>query len=399
MLKKMGDDGTPTIAHNGESQGVSSSPHTFLHQGDSSHSFVEYLGLDDPSNTTSNRSFTVDALAVDVDAKDCSRIVKTLSRYLPLPPTLQHLKRVKKSTTNVVKDSEAKSPSQKRIRTEPEPEPKRPPSQQRLQILLGLSPLSTLLESFEVVDDSEGGKLLLSPADQLLALITNEKSSLSSSTSGTTSLSESGLLQNIIVPNHPPNSQEEAKLANQLWPTHFFPLKTLEYQEQKRSLSLQEFEIMVNNVEELSTQNNEAFVFDPSSNRVLSKSGNEERLQNAATLETSSICQRNPLATPILLAIQGISRLERQGNSDHYLCSGFHLYCNYEPCVFESMALVHSRFGRVIWASLTPDPPGSVLRQGISIHSIHCLPGTNHHFRAFEYRPTALRDHSTQPLP
>jgi hypothetical protein len=375
----MGPDGNnivpkTTEEEQDESFSIHNSNKMVLHKLDSRHAcFVEYRGSTNGPNC--DQSSTIDALVVHVDPKDCSRIIKALSQALPLPTRLQHLKRVKKSSVMInVNDTQPT----KRPKTE-NSSPKRPP---QLQLLLGLAPLPTLLESLKVNDDGSG--LNSSPAEYLLAILQQREYDESSSTTAEYRLKNT-LFYNVSVPGRPPQSQTEADQANQIWPTHFFPLQSLEYKQQQWTLPSQELQLMVDTVQKLATQKGVALVMDPISNQVIATSGDEAELQEGASPCVSCGSLKNPLATPILFAIQGVSRLERHGNSRHYLSSGYHLYCNYEPTVFESMAVVHSRFARVVWANLVPSPPRSVWQQGLSKHSIHCLPGTNHHFRAFEY--------------
>ncbi|KAJ9473053.1 tRNA-specific adenosine deaminase subunit tad3 [Diplonema papillatum] len=66
-----------------------------------------------------------------------------------------------------------------------------------------------------------------------------------------------------------------------------------------------------------------------------------------------------------------------RSKSDQYLLSGLDLFITEEPCVMCSMALLHSRVGRVFFLYPNTKFGGLVQR------TIHCHPGLNHHYPTY----------------
>uniref|UniRef100_M4C3Q9 CMP/dCMP-type deaminase domain-containing protein n=1 Tax=Hyaloperonospora arabidopsidis (strain Emoy2) TaxID=559515 RepID=M4C3Q9_HYAAE len=71
-------------------------------------------------------------------------------------------------------------------------------------------------------------------------------------------------------------------------------------------------------------------------------------------------------------------------HSGSYLCTGYDVYLDCEPCAMCAMALVHSRARRVIFDR---DNPGDgVLVSSFKLHTIASL---NHHYRVFQLKATS----------
>ncbi|KAK6459467.1 tRNA-specific adenosine-34 deaminase subunit [Scheffersomyces xylosifermentans] len=78
--------------------------------------------------------------------------------------------------------------------------------------------------------------------------------------------------------------------------------------------------------------------------------------QNGEILcKTSYNGSNDPYDHSIMKGIEEISLLEKKsrnrndGEDSNYLCQNLTVYCSHEPCVMCSMALVHSRIGRIIY--------------------------------------------------
>lgn len=79
--------------------------------------------------------------------------------------------------------------------------------------------------------------------------------------------------------------------------------------------------------------------------------------------------------------------LDEPGDGDNlakygpYLCTGYDVYLNKEPCIMCAMALVHSRAKRVFFS--VPTKLGGVA----SAAKIHTVNGLNHHYEVYQITP------------
>ncbi|GKY95461.1 hypothetical protein MPSEU_000507700 [Mayamaea pseudoterrestris] len=207
------------------------------------------------------------------------------------------------------------------------------------------------------------------------------------------------------VPSRSAESEEEFKEFHSVWPIVYFANRTLECRERERQLSQEDIDMMISSMKAAIHDANEqvdgmtskrrvgTVVVDPKTGRILARSSDERQLQTTSCGSSSNTISLNPLATSVLFAIQGVSRMERHHAMNHgmnsstfqtgqYLCTGCDVYTTLEPTVYEAMALVHARVRRLVIGcrrrTLGNDAPG-----GLTDLSVHALPGTNHKYRAF----------------
>ncbi|KAL7430186.1 hypothetical protein ACHAXH_001555 [Discostella pseudostelligera] len=263
------------------------------------------------------------------------------------------------------------------------------------------------------------------------------------------------------LPGRPAKTKEERLEWNtSLWPTLFFEEQTSLYKEKQLELTNEEMNMMRLGLKEavndamvgreqwnewnsktayatestqqvMMTQIVGAVVMNPQTCSIVSRASDERSLQgmpeNGNTISNTTDAdpqksttpttnhtakswstfpdEANPmLCTPILLAIQGVSRKERNSalgcgiesmefQAGQYLCTGYDVYLTKEPNVYESMALVHSRVRRVVFGVQDREMGGlggiaedaTTTTNGQHNNGIHSLPGTNHHYRAFRF--------------
>lgn len=90
----------------------------------------------------------------------------------------------------------------------------------------------------------------------------------------------------------------------------------------------------------------------------------------------TSVCWQHPVFEALKLASRASSRSSKSADrTEDYLATGYDLYTTHEPCMMCSMALCHSRIGRVFYTHDNPSHGGLFSRC-----RLHTKEEVNHHF-------------------
>jgi tRNA(Arg) A34 adenosine deaminase TadA len=327
--------------------------------------FIEVVAAPSSSTSKGNLPRYIEVYVAAVESKLCGALLKRLSDELPLKAAgddgvadLTHLKRVKKTLTESVEGSgqvdiitDGASKTKKRPRSK---------AAMRLEVVMGDVPR---------IDRS-----YTHPVDELQAMY------------NVTSVFKR------LVPSRPAESEQERLEFQSYWPVVYFEHRTMECRARGLCLNAEEITAMNDGMKAALQDANMypltahpstgTVVVDPKTGQICARSSEERKLQHADR-------NINPLATSVLMAVQGVSRQERQAavsqgldsavfHAGQYLCTGLDVYCTHEPTTFEAMALVHARIRRLVFGFQCKDALG-----GLTVMSVHALPGTNHKYRAF----------------
>jgi tRNA(Arg) A34 adenosine deaminase TadA len=391
-----------------------------------------------PQEILSENPDTIDLLPSEVDAyvskvepEKCGNLIKELSYILPLVkfddkscsidettgekkypwPALGHLRRVRRikkvdanlSATDVLenleKDKTKENGIQDKDNKSDKIEPPKKKKKTKTNNVSGNTELEILIGSVSHIDSifEENNEHNLLVRAKLIELISRNQLNL----------------QKVMLPGRPAKSQSELDdWKHNWWPSLYFEKQSVEYKQKDKALSIEDEwgfmkSSLIDAINDGKKYVNEgdldvwegcgAVAVDPNLQKVVSRSYDEWRTkieQSDGNNEfVKKILLENPLNTPIMFCIQGVSRVEREAamgkgmdseafKKGQYLCTNYDIYLTKEPGIFESMALVHSRVGRVFFGVENREEGG--LGGTGSDTSLHCLPGTNHRFRAFK---------------
>ncbi|KAL7574941.1 hypothetical protein ACA910_010765 [Epithemia clementina (nom. ined.)] len=362
--------------------------------------FVEIIPPHVESSEESGQSY-VEAYVTSVEPHRCGLVVKQVTNGLPSNKDLSHLKRVRRRLDQLQQQPaliSASSSSALQMDELPSSGKGDAAANKRRKTCSGASSsptLDILLGSCSALDHH-----FLSINDKR---DNQEQQIAATPTAAATILAEKFNLQNVFrvkVPGRYADSRTEWEEFNAVWPTTFYPMRTLEHRANQLELTESDKKQMISGscaaIGDVNENANDelpshagAVVVHSTNGQVLSRASDERKRQHNSHL-------RNPLETSIIFAIQGLSRVEREAaigsgmdspefQKGQYLCTGCDLYTTKEPSVFEAMALVHARIRRVVFMTnfIGNDASTEQYVKGLTEQFVHNLPGTNHKFRAF----------------
>ena len=184
------------------------------------------------------------------------------------------------------------------------------------------------------------------------------------------------------IPSRPPRTRQQFEFAKKYWPCHFHEDKRIEAIVNKTLPEIwgqKFFDLHCQNMEEvLKGQKESGMVFDPKSDRVVaftSESQTEtEKLRHCCMNLIDCVAHTHGGGVWPLKA-----KVEKDCNPEAYLLTGYDVYLSHEPCIMCSMALVHSRAGRVFFSE-----PSSLYGGLYSKTRLQTIKSLNHTFEVYK---------------
>ncbi|KAJ2808808.1 tRNA-specific adenosine deaminase subunit tad3 [Coemansia guatemalensis] len=215
------------------------------------------------------------------------------------------------------------------------------------------------------------------------------------------------------VPRYPPYTRDQFEQWKALWPVAYRPpvkLKKLAFSTDEKAY----IQMCLSEADELRRQNSNtdnrpvAVVIGNANTRNIVAESTDKTRKTGNPLRHAAMCCIAQVAESEVtrLALKEKSTLQKDNKGDldgenvhlplkrtheecdsekaessndvaNYLCEGLDVFSSKEPCVMCTMALVHSRIGRLFFIDESESG-------GISHYSMHCLKALNHHFTAFK---------------
>ena len=196
------------------------------------------------------------------------------------------------------------------------------------------------------------------------------------------------------LPTKPPLTRKQFEFTKQFWPVSFHEDKNLESiisgvcYDKKEIFNTNNFlkkavecGINSNNNIDCSTG---AVIVDPKLNKIICKVSSSEvkhKLLHGPMIAIDLIAKHQGGGT-YRKEFNGIDGLycSEKTEGDYYIGTNMHVYLSHEPCVMCSMALLHSRVARVVYAQ--PNAQGGLG----TLYKIHAVKDMNHKFLVYKLK-------------
>ncbi|KAL6057382.1 adenosine deaminase, tRNA-specific 3 [Balamuthia mandrillaris] len=328
----------------------------------------------------------LEAMVMHVPLKEANALLGHLNKVMPLGKELGHLKRARRSVApssscSPVNRHESKGEEEEEEEAVREAKTK---TKQKKENMERVDRLSVLLCSKQKWLEENVAETLSAQINLLP----------SSSSAGGWEELMAAAVEEVSVPQHAPLTLQQYREWNMVWPIHARPVDKPEIwpNNWKERVLLSMPQHMQQAIElALCARANGmravgAVVVDPRTNRIIARgfdhSGRHHYHHRSQKQQLCPSLKIHPLKHAVIECIDEVARKELRDHPqrrNHYLCTDYHLYTTQEPCIMCSMAILHSRFARVIYACNNEE------RGGLgSKAKLHTHPSLNHKFEVYK---------------